>query len=77
MNRDKVTFYPEGIRNKHYYALAVTASTYSAWDLREYTNFRKQFHLSEKAHAVVAYDRVINDQLPDPEYADQLAMINT
>lgn len=46
----------------HWYALCVSSFFYSNWDLKEYLPFRKSFALASKARAVVAYDRIINNE---------------
>lgn len=64
MSRIKVDLVPSNpIRALHYFALALSDTVYSAWDLREYTMFSKKFSLASKARGVTQYDRVINNEV--------------
>lgn len=47
----------------HWYALVVTDSFHVNWLLRDYLPFRPQFALASRAHAVVRYDRLINNEM--------------
>lgn len=47
----------------HWYALVVTDAFYVNWSLRDYLPFRPQFALASRAHAVVRYDRLINNEM--------------
>lgn len=64
MNRIKVDLVPcNPIRALHYFALVLSDTSYSSWELREYTNFGKKFSLASKARGVVEYDRAINNEV--------------
>lgn len=64
MSRVKVDLVPSNpIRALHYFALALSESAYSTWELRAYTTFGKTFSLASKARGVIQYDRAINNEV--------------
>lgn len=64
MSRIKVDLVPSNpIRALHYFALTLSDTVYSAWELRAYTTFGKKFSLASKARGVVEYDRAINNEV--------------
>lgn len=64
MNRIKVDLVPSNhIRALHYFALVLSDTVYSAWELRDYTTLGKKFSLASKARGVVEYARAINNEV--------------
>lgn len=56
-----ITF--DQFRSNHNFALVLSQSERSTWDLREYTAFPQGFNLASKARSIVQYDRALNGEV--------------